>query len=570
MAKRISSWSGYGFMERGVQIPRSQQLMDAPNEYRCVLSPYVSDENKDALIHSIMRQFQDIGLYPQIMATQGNSYFIVTFPKDSINQSDAKKILSNNYLIEKVTTPVDAVVRRNYHMQIPGTSHASVNGQGYDAPVTSYLDAPGANDPEGAQYIIDQANITGPQIEASIKEAVPYHVSPSRNYEDIVSQGLDPRAESHIWDPTAPWRTKMDMNVYLLPTDEDANDWAKLIQLAEYNEGNESKDFDLYHVDTEGLEGIQKGMTDIGKEELVSKTPIPPERITHIKRFDPWKEAYVRQAHSPDLNPLPEHVEDVSQHRAIEAYLKWKYNWNEMDRFGKVYSDYSSGDVNKNLSIMHGFTSDAWGDVCTCPMCSFANKVPSGPCSGAGCDHVYDKEKGDRLYLLRPGTNVIKKNVWKYNPDENTYLCPDCKVSAQKISMRNKEDREYDAWDDLEDDPELKLHEPSRQWYENWQDVPESELSSAIEQQQGKFKGEQILSDVLKDSMNKRTQEYLESYPDHISSNEFAQKLNMKKPTFNVYLNKGKIPQPDIKPENSYMPFLWHKDTVDNYLKDRN
>ena len=85
---------------------------------------------------------------------------------------------------------------------------------------------------------------------------------------------------------------------------------------------------------------------------------------------------------------------------------------------------------------MHGFTSDAWGDVCTCPMCSFANKVPSGPCSGVDCDKVYNKEAGDRLFLIRPGTNIIKKNVWKYNPDDNTYLCPDCK-SLKKTSSKS-------------------------------------------------------------------------------------------------------------------------------------
>jgi len=162
---------------------------------------------------------------------------------------------------------------------------ASVNGQGYDAPVDSNLHAPGAQDPEGAQYIIDQANITGPQVEASIKEALPYHVSPAHNRESIEQEGLKTFGiEHHNWyiDPGA--------NVYMSPTDEDKEIWAHHIQHTYERSGRPApQEFDLYHVDLDNFHSDRPGFTDIGKEEIVSKAPIPPERITHIERFTPKK-----------------------------------------------------------------------------------------------------------------------------------------------------------------------------------------------------------------------------------------------------------------------------------------
>jgi hypothetical protein len=527
-------WPDYGFMHGEMSSPqRIQQEPNSPIEYKCRLSPYITDENKESVIKNVMVQFQNLGMNPQITAPQGEKYFIVSLGHDEADPTEVKRNLSSNYFIDQVSTPTDAVVKRNYHMYIP---MASINGQGYDAAVTSYLDAPGAQDPEGPQYIIDQENITGPQIEASkgddlvldfsgphstwvkgnrcecgscglsslddhhgskstyqnygcrcnecavaskgayagdglelardwvmsnpdsrfhgtkhwavlgcnchkcvssiktssIKEAIPYHVSPNEYVDEIKYEGLMPGT-----DESDKWPNGIEPLVYMSPTADDAELWASQIGEARFRRnmkmwyGDEDPDygrddadmFDLWHVDTKGLP-VEERNTDMGVKEIVSKDPIPPDRLTHIKNF--WSS---KEAHN-DI-PLPDHVEDESTHKAIAQYLKWKYNWDEMDRFGKPYSDYSSGDINKNFSLLHGVTSDAWGDECTCPLCSFARKVPKGPCDTCGKD--YCPELGDRLFILRPGNNIIKKNVWTHNPDMNEYRCPKC-VSSIKIS----------------------------------------------------------------------------------------------------------------------------------------
>jgi hypothetical protein len=273
-------------------------------EYKCKLSPHITDENKQAIIQSLMTQFQGYNLNPTIVAPQDSYAFTISLDKGEMATSEIKDKLLWNYFIDNVSTRSDAKVVRNLHVDFLDKESSMVDGEPYDSTVDSNLHAD--TDGHNPQYIIDQDDIDGPQRSASVK---------------------------------------------------------------------------------------------VSNDEL----------------------------------PLPDHVEDENKHQSIANYLKWKYNWNEMNRFGKPISDYSSSDVNKNLSILHGFTTDAWGDKCTCPLCSFARSVPSGSCSS--CDKTYDQNLGDRIYVLRPGTNNIKKDVWTYNPETNDHRCPDCVGSIKTASL---------------------------------------------------------------------------------------------------------------------------------------
>lgn len=477
--------------------PKTYQTEDTgKQEYVCRLSPYITEDNKQAIIQSLMMQFQGYDINPTIVAPQDSNKFVLTLDSGSLSTRDIKDKIMNNYFIENVSTRLEAKVVKNLHINLNkeaasrpqgpplecygcGTTGgyekfgvptqcphcgslevhlnleaydqhhsnldmqdivgenpfsfdddewekklkesmknrvSSPNGEGYDAPVDSNLHVETDQDP---QYIIDQSNITDPQRVAKIKEALPHHVSPAHNRELIEQEGLKTFGIEHH-----NWYTDPGANVFMSPTQNDANDWAKQIQSTHDSEVDYPNEFDIYHINTEGIP-TQPGMTDIGKEEIISKRPIDPDRITHIKRFNPQHEASANDK------------ENIDRHNGIAAYLKDKYGWDET-QFPYIshdnLSDYSSGDIKKNRSLLHGFTSDAWGDECTCPLCSSARNIPSGNCSSDDCDKNYVQELGDRLFLLRPGSNIIKKNVWTYNPDSAKYTCPNCISKQQKIA----------------------------------------------------------------------------------------------------------------------------------------
>ncbi len=621
MGKTISSWAGYGFMERGFQAPRSQETADAPNEYHCHLSPYISDDNKDALIFGIMRQFQDKGMTPQIIAPQGEKRFVVSLPKNDMSTHEVKSMLGNNYMINRVTTPTDAVIKRNYHIQIPvlrGSSKiasAPTNDLTNQVISLTHQNTPFQNDygKEKIQWVPIDLIHNIREFDRGGKDA---YIG-SRTKIDNIKNSLP---KTGFTDPLIIDYSTKDRHAYLCEGNHRLVAARELglthvpARVIKKNSGNHNRghaklvpgvDPDNYGWVPADMSPSQIGLVDEknvikissikGQLEGINKVDgvtsylgVPgandPEGAQYIidqaNITGPQIEASLRQANSPELNPLPNHVENENQHRAIESYLKWKYNWNEMDRFGKVYSDYSSGDTEKNLSILHGFTSDAWGDVCTCPMCSHANAIPSGNCSGYNCKNIYNKDEGDRLYLIRPGTNIIKKNVWKYNPDTNIYLCPDCKTSEQKISFRlaiqNRDNADYNIWDDLEDDPELKLREPSSQWYHDWQDVPDHILSDETLEQQGNFRNEfkedgdqkNFFRDLKKDNIKNRHNQYIQNYPDHLTAQQVANITGVNPNNIAQYVYRGRLPKPDIA-LRSY-PSLWHKNTISDYLQERN
>ena len=299
-------WPNYNFMHGDLSEPRRQSQVESPNEYRCKLSPYITDENKDAVIQTVMQQFQTFGMNPKIVAPHGEKHFIVTLEKGAMEPHEIKQHLNANYFIDQVSTPTDAKVKRNYRMNIPSRTQASTH------------------------------------------TAVPYHVSPDYNRESIEQNGLDPFVNPHNWhgegwENEQGWSIPIKPGVYMSPTPDDANDWAHQIQNTwqsemEHNDPYYLKhereypyEFDLYHVDTEGLP-VEENITDIGKPEIISRLPITPNRITHIKRFDPWKAS---------VNDLTSHVialtkandTSLANHDKVEWIpLEDAYRMREYDR----------------------------------------------------------------------------------------------------------------------------------------------------------------------------------------------------------------------------------------------
>jgi len=150
--------------------------------------------------------------------------------------------------------------------------------------------------------------------------AFPYHVSPAENRSKIEQEGLSASEIPHNWGGNQHELVPGELGwvepgVYMSPTDQDANEWAKQIQMSyAYDEGDEPTEFDLYHVDTEGLPNLTKRKSwGNYKDEIISPNSIPKERIKHIKRFRPdWTE-FANSTHL--TNTMNDHDENNASHR---------------------------------------------------------------------------------------------------------------------------------------------------------------------------------------------------------------------------------------------------------------
>lgn len=103
-----------------------------------------------------------------------------------------------------------------------------------------------------------------------------YHVTPAFNREGIMAGGLDPHATPNEW-PNGP---KKQGRVYLAPSEQDAQEWAKHIELTY----GETTPMSLLKINASGLR-TRKRKTDIGLHEITVGEHIDPSRITHVKDF---------------------------------------------------------------------------------------------------------------------------------------------------------------------------------------------------------------------------------------------------------------------------------------------
>jgi hypothetical protein len=149
------------------------------------------------------------------------------------------------------------------------------------------------------------------QKNSSVHQAVPYHVSPVEYRESIEEHGLLPGTEE-----SNKWPSSIEPLVYMSPTDKDADLWGFQIgnerhsqeiksqhEMDRWNsddpmdypeledidlERQDADNFDLWHVNTEGLP-VEERPTDMGVNEIISREAIPPKKLTHIKEF--WASA---------------------------------------------------------------------------------------------------------------------------------------------------------------------------------------------------------------------------------------------------------------------------------------
>lgn len=422
-------------------------------EFNCRLSPHITEENKQAIIQSVMTQLQGYDVNPTIVAPQNSFNFVVTVDKGNLSTHEVKDKLSQNYFVDHVSTRSDAKLVKNLHINL--NKQASTND------LTNKIISLTR---QNSQFQGDYADQKIQWVPTDIVHGMREFDRGDKDGDSFSRQTIDDIKDSlpktGFQNPLIVNYSKKDRHAYLcegnhrlIAAQELGLTHVPVRVIKKDNSGNKGRgnakqvpgvDPDIHDYVMGDMSPSQIGMVDeknIIKNSSVGGQGYDAPVTSYLDApgaQDPEGPQYIiDQANitGPQIE-ASKAQEDPEFHKAIAAYLKVRYNWDENDRFGQQYSDYSSADERKNLSLMHGFTSDAWGDVCTCPMCSFANKVPSGPCSGVDCDKVYNKEAGDRLFLIRPGTNIIKKNVWKYNPDDNTYLCPDCK-SLKKTSSKS-------------------------------------------------------------------------------------------------------------------------------------
>ena len=113
-------WDLKGLGSEDVQYgPRSTPKDDSGKiEYTCRLSPYIIEENKQAIIIALMNQFQGDELNPTIVAPQDKNHFILTVDSGKLNTHEIKDKILANYFIEGVSTRSDAKTVRNLHVDL--------------------------------------------------------------------------------------------------------------------------------------------------------------------------------------------------------------------------------------------------------------------------------------------------------------------------------------------------------------------------------------------------------------------------------------------------------------------
>jgi len=106
---------------------------------------------------------------------------------------------------------------------------------------------------------------------------VVYHVSPERNKESILSNGLDPYSPENPWPNPGTGR-----KIHFALGIEDAKKWASQIN----NLHETGTHMSLYEVNVKGLKGKTK-TTDIGIKEHTVEDAVEPSRINHVEDFRP-------------------------------------------------------------------------------------------------------------------------------------------------------------------------------------------------------------------------------------------------------------------------------------------
>lgn len=423
-----SFWDIKGLGSEDVKYgPRSTPKEDNGKiEYTCKLSPYIIEENKQSIIHSLMTQFQGYEANPTIVAPQDSTSFTITVDSGVMPNHEVKEKLLNNYFIENVSTRSDAHLRRNLHVDFNKSVASALGGcpqcgsndltvdysSNRRRPVCNNCGMSGLSEWDRVDNEFDDpctcnkyclldvndnshGSLEGALMNCKCDSCLPF----KRDAKDYMHPGLSPKDQRH-------------------GTPAGYKAGCKCVACTEAI--NQYVNHGVRNASPNG-----QGYDSAVDSNLHAETEEDPQYIIDQSDItDPQRTASIS-------------YEDPSLHHGIFQYLKNNYNWDENDRFGMQHSDYSSADPQKNLSLLHGVSSDAWGDECTCPLCSAARNIHVGDCSN--CGETYFPSK-DRIFILRPGTNIVKKNVWTHDPARNKYTCPNCISNIKESNKRWWED----------------------------------------------------------------------------------------------------------------------------------
>ncbi len=113
-----------------------------------------------------------------------------------------------------------------------------------------------------------------------------FHVTPLENAESIKKEGLQPMTIPGRWEAE-------DRGIHLTANESEAKDWAKQISLARVANDEVSEqdthNFALLSVESQGVLGAKHRKTDIGAKEVFTPHQIAPRYITHKSTFDAWE-----------------------------------------------------------------------------------------------------------------------------------------------------------------------------------------------------------------------------------------------------------------------------------------
>jgi len=141
--------------------------------FKCIFNDYITKDNRDAVIQSIISQFQGYFADPEVTVVD-NGFILSLTTTDELNPTSIRDKILWNRFIERVTTQDS--IRKIQILRLPQSSNGSVGGfgpHGSDSGVDEIMILDGKPIPH-MEYKIDNADRPdGPAFIASVKYADP-------------------------------------------------------------------------------------------------------------------------------------------------------------------------------------------------------------------------------------------------------------------------------------------------------------------------------------------------------------------------------------------------------------
>jgi hypothetical protein len=179
--------------------------------FKCIFNDYITDENRDAVVQSVISQFQGYNANPEVTLIDRGFVLSLDLSADLSELSVRDKILWNRF-IERVTTQDS--IRKIQILKLPqmASQQGSVGAFGPHATPSGNTGVDEVDGNPHQEYRIDNADRPdGPPFTASVKLADPSELIPAI-YGPGAEHGTptDPDLRSDITNPTAEHNTKLD------------------------------------------------------------------------------------------------------------------------------------------------------------------------------------------------------------------------------------------------------------------------------------------------------------------------------------------------------------------------